>query len=335
MMEHISVVVPVFNTEDYLSRCIDSIISQTYTNLDIILVDDGSTDKSGDICDRYAAQVSSVRVIHQENGGVSHARNVGISLALGEYICFVDADDAITPDYLELLHKILKNADCDISTCGTVYVYDMESRINSVSNHNDTVELMSGIQAVESMLYQKKITNSPFAKLYKKELFDTIKFDKKLAIAEDLDINYKLFLKANKVAINSSQNYLYLQRPGSVMQSLFSIKRIDGLTVAKRLLSNAKMHHVDLVNSAKNRLFVEAILIASEIPHRGHSYRKEFNECVKLISSLGHGIVSDNESRLRFRFYAGISLINVRILILFFVAKRFPKKLYLNLAQRL
>jgi len=333
-MERISVVIPVFNTEEYLARCINSILSQSYTNLDIILVDDGSTDNSGIICDEYAVKDSRVRVIHQENRGVSHARNTGIDLALGEYISFVDADDIITPGYLELLHKTLQGSNATISTTGTAYVHDSKFMINPVTDLNQTIELMSGNDATKNMLYQKKITNSPFAKLYSKELFDTIRFNEKFAIAEDLDINYQLFLQADRVTVNLGKNYLYYQRPGSAMQSSFSAKRIDGLVVTKQLLSEAELHDTHLANSAKNRLFVEALLEASEISYGNKSYKAQFKECVSLIRGLRVGVVRDAESRFRFRFYAGISLVNVHLLILLFIMKKFPKKMYTHLKNR-
>ncbi|MDB5162506.1 MAG: putative glycosyltransferase [Candidatus Saccharibacteria bacterium] len=330
-MEQISVIVPVFNTEEYLARCIDSILNQTYTNLDVILIDDGSTDKSGDICDQYATKDSRVRVIHGINRGVSHARNIGINIARGEYISFVDADDVIASGYFEMLHRILKDNNSDISTSGTMTVYDLKLMDTTATDHSQAVDIMSGVQATKSMLYQNKLSNSPFAKLYSKKLFDTIKFNENLVIAEDLDLNYQLILRANTVAVNLARNYFYFQRPGSAMQSTFSLKRTDGLTVAKRLMSHSKLHYPAIVNSAKNRLFIEAVLVATEISYANQEYKKQFNECIDLIRNMRYDVLHDNESRFRFRFYAGISFVNVHILILLFVVKKISKKFLINL----
>ena len=326
-MKRISVIVPVYNTEAYVAQSIESILAQTHSNLELILVNDGSTDTSGTICDQYAAKDSRVQVVHQNNGGVSHARNIGLSKASGDYIAFVDADDSIAPLYLELLYGLLKNKECNVAICGVTYVYKVERDARIQSYQTEEVEVVSGAEAARRMLYQKAINSGPFAKLFLKNLFKDINFNEDLAIGEDLEINYRLLLKSDKVAINLSKNYFYLQRTGSTMQSSFSAKRLDSIVVLKQILTSAVVEYPQLVSSIKNRLFIESVILASEIPRKEYNYKADFNECIQLIKSLRLSVFTDSTSRLRFKVYAGVSLVNAHALVLFFKAKKLPKKL--------
>ena len=329
-MELISVVVPVYNTKVYIALSIESILAQTYPHLELILIDDGSVDGSGHICDQYAAKDPRVKVIHQNNRGVSHARNVGLNEASGEYIAFVDADDSIAPVYLESLHRLLKDKDAEIAVCDVEYVFESKKDLDIRPYQTDEFEVVSGSEAAQRMLYQKVINSGPFAKLFRRELFKFIAFSEDIAIGEDLEVNYKLFLKSNKVAINLSKNYFYLQRAGSAMQSSFSIKRRDSIKVLKELLTNAKLKQPELISSIKNRLFIEAVILASEIPQGSHDFKTEYNECIQLIKSLRFNVFEDSESRFRFKVYASISLISPYALVCLFKIKKLPKKLHLG-----
>ena len=167
-MDLISVIVPVYNVEKYLDKCIQSIVDQTYTNLEIILVDDGSPDNSGAICDEWAEKDNRIKVIHKANGGLSDARNAGLDIATGEYIAFVDSDDYIELDFYDKLYNVIKATNCDISICNLRKVYEN----NNVSVNNcDTFEITeySTTEAM-SALIDDKIRQVVWNKLYKADI---------------------------------------------------------------------------------------------------------------------------------------------------------------------
>ena len=138
-MERISVIIPVYNTEEYLAQCLDSVIGQSYSNIEVILVDDGSSDTSGRICDDYSWKDSRVRVVHQKNGGVSRARNAGIDLANGEFISFIDADDTIRSNHFHALYSLLEQSNSDISICGVNYTQNPNRELASMMNQSGSV----------------------------------------------------------------------------------------------------------------------------------------------------------------------------------------------------
>lgn len=224
-MDRISIVVPVYNVEKYISKCIESIIEQTYTNLEIILVDDGSTDISGKICDEYAIQDDRIKVIHKKNGGISDARNAGIIISNGKYIAFVDSDDYIDRCFIEKLYNACIDFNCDISIC----------EFTRVKGNNALVE--NDYETYTAQLYDKKqeckkmnsvVSIVVWNKLYRKDLFDDIKFPVGRG-NEDLATSYKLMYKANKVIIINSKLYYYRMRENSITRMEYSIHNLDEL----------------------------------------------------------------------------------------------------------
>lgn len=221
----ISVVVPIYNVEHYLERCLDSIISQTYTNLEIILVDDGSTDRSGAIADAYAAKDSRVKVIHQKNGGLSIARNTGIEACRGEYLLFIDSDDYIAPNMCERLLSRLTEADADIAIGG---FYRVDS--------HGTAEFAPPSQQINSKtdITQQYFKNKSaylvivWNKLYKTALF---RFPTPLRFAphmleEDEIFSYRILYRASRIVTVDQPLYYYVQREGSIMHDGNELKHL-------------------------------------------------------------------------------------------------------------
>lgn len=218
MKELISIIVPVYNVEQYLDDCLISIINQTYKNLEIILIDDGSTDNSGKICDKYAEKYSRIIVIHKENGGVSSARNAGLHIARGVYIGFVDPDDWIAEDMYEVLYVNAKKYDVDISVCKFKIVTSRTCK-KLTKKTNNAVSL----SPKESMYYmlscKEGYSCGPCNKLYKKEIIK--KFNKKVSIAEDLLYNFDIYIKLKKCTVFvNSEKYFYYYRTGSACHSI-------------------------------------------------------------------------------------------------------------------
>lgn len=220
MSDLISIIVPVYNVEQYLSRCIDSIIDQTYTNLEIILVDDGSPDRCGEMCEEYAARDKRIKVIHKENGGLSEARNAGIDASSGKYLMFVDSDDYIAPDMVKKLYDALVAADADMSICNFKYIWENADEEDKSFNQNLPIkdEITSSGEVLSHSLFEPKswFWIVSWNKLYKYELFDNIRFPKG-KIHEDEFIAHRIFYKCKRIAGVSGQLYFYWQRKGSIM----------------------------------------------------------------------------------------------------------------------
>lgn len=210
----ISVIVPVYNVEPYLRRCVDSILRQTYRNLEILLVDDGSTDRSGTICDACAQQDTRVKVIHQKNQGQAAARNHGIDQAKGEYLSFVDSDDFIDECMIKVLYCDLCETGADVAAieCQT---FEREDEIKHESKMSSR-QCMTGAEALRRVLILDGIEDFPVNKLYKKEIFENIRFPVG-RVFEDLGTTYKILAGSNKVAFRPQPLYFYFQRADSTL----------------------------------------------------------------------------------------------------------------------
>ena len=220
MNELISIIVPVYNVKEYLEKCVDSILNQTYKNIEIILINDGSTDGSKELCDEIAKKDDRIMVIHKENGGVSETRNIGIDKSKGEYISFVDSDDYITPDFCETLYKALKENNADISSVkfrmvreNGEKIYEPGEDINSLSIIETNV--YEGNEIIKETLLMKSFKSYACTKLYKKELLQNNRF-KVGTNYEDLLFNYEVMKKANILAYINKECYFYLKRRNSI-----------------------------------------------------------------------------------------------------------------------
>ena len=248
----ISVVIPVYKVEEYIKRCIDSIITQTYENLEIILVDDGSPDNCPKICDEYAKKDKRVKVIHKENGGLSDARNAGIDIASGKYITFVDSDDYVTSDYVEYMYNILKKYDSQMATCQTLRVNSKDTEIKKIANNfQEEIELMTARDLFYNILFAKKSDVSAYSKLYKIELFDEIRYPKGV-VYEDTATTYKLIEKCDKISVGNKECYLYCARPGSISKMKgFNKNEVDYIRNTDEMLKHLKNKYPDLEKAIK------------------------------------------------------------------------------------
>lgn len=214
--ELISVIVPIYNVEKYLEKCVNSILKQTYVNLEIILVDDGSPDKCPEICDMLEKRDDRIKVVHQQNGGLSKARNAGIDMAKGAYLVFVDSDDTVEYELIEKLYKCLKKYDCKMAACGRKYIFEDGKIICRVSEGIDTVYEFE--DAIKEMNTYRLFDMSAWAKIYAKELFSTIRFPEG-KLSEDYFVMYKLIDLAHRVGYISAPLYNYLQRTSSISRN--------------------------------------------------------------------------------------------------------------------
>ena len=244
----VSVVVPVYNVGKYISRCIESLLTQTYENLEIILVDDGSSDESGSICDRYREQDQRIAVIHKENGGLSDARNVGIRYAKGRWITFIDSDDFVHPDYVRVLYQNIRENDADISICRHV-----STQADVAKAHMSRVtEVYSRNEGIEKLLYQY-ISTSAWAKMYKTELFqDTIFPYGKLY--EDVVTVFEVFSKANRIVLTNSSLYYYYVRENGIIRTSFTERKLDYIKNTNYILETVRKEFPTLERAAISRV---------------------------------------------------------------------------------
>lgn len=225
-MELISVIVPVYNVEEHLEKCLSSIVNQTYKNLEIILVDDGSTDSSGEICDRYAMCDERFVVIHNENGGVSAARNAGVAKATGEYIMFVDSDDYVESDIAEFLLNLTLQYDADISMCGFKYA-DTEGNTWNQTDLAVAEGCISGNDFWQRFYSGGRIIGvTLWAKLYKRSLWNDVFFPVG-KLHEDEFVTHILIKNCKSIAVSKKPLYYYVQRKGSIMNTQFMTQNFD------------------------------------------------------------------------------------------------------------
>ncbi len=297
MNDLISIVVPVFNVENYLETCLSSICNQNYRNLQIIIVNDGSTDNSSKIIEKFRVSDSRITVINKKNGGLSDARNVGIEQAIGKYITFVDSDDSVEINYISTLYDLIKRNRADISICLLRKVF--EGRTNkghpSKTKQNEIL-VYSGQEAIAQMFYQKNISNSAFGKMYPTAFFEDISYPIGM-LYEDLATTYKLFLKAKKIVLTENQLYNYLIRSGSIMRRKFDNHNMDRIVVSKRIVEDMQFEDVFLQRAAKYRLFISCVQVLREIP-LDESFSEERKELESVISEFRIDILSDSNVRI-------------------------------------
>lgn len=216
MGNKISIIVPIYNTEKYLERCLQSLINQDYKNIEIILINDGSNDKSISICNTYKNKDNRIIVIDKKHTGVADTRNIGIKKATGDYIGFVDSDDYIDKDMFKNLVEGVEKYKCEISMCDLVETYSLNDEIKEYKLKHIKMDKK---QALEQLLYDKNIGNYMTVKLFKRELFEGIEFPKE-TLYEDIAIAYKLFNKASNILYIPVPMYHYYQRSDSIVNNI-------------------------------------------------------------------------------------------------------------------
>ena len=285
----ISIIIPVYKVEKYLEKCIESVLKQTYTNLQIILVDDGSTDNSGKICDEYAKKDSRIEVIHKANGGLSDARNVGISKAKGRYIGFVDSDDYIKEDMYEVLLNLIIEYNADISICN---LYDVIDGKEYIRNKENGIQEYSRLDILKEVLLDKNIQSYAWNKLYKKELFDEIKYPigKKY---EDIGTTFYVFEKCDKIVVTSEPEYYYLKRSDSLVNNVTESTILDYTKIIiQRYLYTSQ--HIKELNKYNNYYLAKTLITAYNDIEKLEKISDKMQEEYQKLYNLVKGIIENN-----------------------------------------
>lgn len=240
----ISVIIPVYNTKDYLPRCIDSVLNQTYTNLEILLINDGSTDGSGDICDKYANEDKRITVIHKKNTGQSDSQNIGLKVIKGDFVSFVDSDDFMMPTMLEVLMQKIQAYDADVGVCSYLRVDEPET-----NDLGDDI-VLTGIEAMSDVFVSGgNINPETWSKLYKKSLFNDICFPAGHT-AGDQHTTYKLMYFAKKVVKTKQVLFRYMFRSDSITSVSFKEERLYNLVAGETAIKFVREKQLPLENHA-------------------------------------------------------------------------------------
>lgn len=282
--ELISVVVPVYKVEKYLDKCVESIVAQTYNKLEIILVDDGSPDKCPVICDEWAEKDSRIVVIHQQNAGLSEARNAGVRAASGRYIGFVDSDDYIAHNMYETLYSVIKKYDADIAVCNFSYLDEYGNPVDENIKSPIKNELLNKEQAFQKL--DMRNTNywyyvTAWNKLYKKEILEKVAFRVGKIHEDEFSIHH-FFDAASKIITIDDSLYFYIQHKGSIMTATFTQKRFNIIEAYfERYNFFCKKNYIKLADTTL--ILIYAILLQFMTIREVRSYKKDLEIWVKII----------------------------------------------------
>lgn len=273
----VTIIVPVYNVESYLRACVESCVKQLYPHVEIILIDDGSTDNSGVICDELAKLHKNVLTFHKQNGGLSDARNYGIKFANGKYIMFVDSDDIIAEKMISVLLDDIKKNGGDIAVCQFTHFFNAEKINFSISDEKSVLDAES---ALMEFLYQKRISPSACAKLYRSELLENISFVVGQRF-EDNDFMYRIIKKSQKIIVSMSQLYGYRHRKNSITNVSFSERDFDIIDIGKKIIDdvNMRQHQIfEATQAYQCRNALRILMTASEsfFKDERYIYCKEF-----------------------------------------------------------
>ena len=298
MNDLISVIVPCYKVEEYLAKCIESIQKQTYKNLEIILVDDGSPDSCDVICDEYAKKDERIKVTHKENGGLSDARNAGINIAKGSYIAFVDSDDLVTEDYIEYMYNMIVQTNCNLAISGVKTIFKNDEIKEEEGKRKN--EVLTAEQTYEKLLFADVIDVCAYAKLYKKELFDDIRFPKG-RVYEDTAIMYKIIEKADeKIVFGDKCCYYYISRAGSISKHTeFNEDEKDYIEFTNKMLNHILNKYPNLETAVHRFDIYARFRILRMLVFTTPRNKKMEKEYVKAIKKYQKEVFKDKRTHKR------------------------------------
>lgn len=284
-MDLISVIVPVFNVEKYLYHCVESIVNQTYQNLEIILVDDGSPDACPALCDEWARKDDRIKVIHKQNGGLSDARNAGLACAEGKYIAFVDSDDWVEPNYIEYLYHAIISTNSELAACDIQNVADEET-VMPISEKIGRIKRCTSEEAINCILCDCDFRAVAWNKLYSAELLQGEKFEVG-RLHEDEFFSYRIYDKCHSLAFVDNRLYNYRQRQGSIMTS-FSMQHLDVLEAYFARLQLLEIKYPDLYVKDKIIFCTSCVNLYCKIITQCGEQQKKAQERIKSIRKRIH-----------------------------------------------
>lgn len=329
MNELISVIIPVYNIDKFLRKCIDSVLAQTYPNIEIILIDDGSTDLSGNICNEYAYKYDNITVFHQVNSGQSIARNRGVSLSKSNYITFVDGDDWIDSDFISVLYLEMKKANADLAV----------SRITETFKNRNNNYIDRGVKyfktttldnksALKTLLLKQMFSTSPCGKLFSKDILCRFPFPEG-AIYEDFGIIYKIIDNSKRIVAIDKVGYHYFTREGSTVNSTFSNKDISLLNFSYQLVEYIRNKQPDLFDIAMVRFVdanIELLLKLISAPINTFELKRLYRTLYRNILLNAKYVLFCSECNLYIKFILILTTINPYLYLFYTKQKNIMKK---------
>jgi glycosyltransferase involved in cell wall biosynthesis len=278
----ISIIVAAYNVENYIEKCLESITLQTYKDLEILVVNDGSTDKTYEKIKKLSISDERVIIINKPNGGLSSARNAGLDNATGDYIGFIDGDDYIANDMYETLLSNMQNTSSDISVCKVQRVYKNQSMIESNSN---SIIVLNNTEGLRSLLEAKIIHHYAVDKLYRRDLFEGIRYPEG-KIFEDVFTTYKLFAKANKTVYCDSAKYYYVQRANSILRNSFNERKLEYLEAIKEMNKYIDNNYTELMDYTKFYYAYGSCGLLIELLKYSYKYpNNDFNKIGEMLTN--------------------------------------------------
>lgn len=313
MKELVSVIIPVYKVEEYLNQCVDSVLNQTYEELEIILVDDGSPDNCPKICDAYKLIDSRIIVIHKENGGQGTARNLALDICRGQYIAFLDSDDYWESTYIETLLNEMNLYNADIAICNYNHVNENGRVLKNGPRSRISHKVYTGTEAMEVALYWREFGVAPWAKLYRREIWKNVRYNED-RIYEDLATTYKVYFEAQKVVFINHNLMNYRIRSNSDIHQKFNERKIRILDSADEILEFCQKYSKHSIMAAQSRKFASACFIYFRIPDNElNNYKDTVQRCKKIIRKYRYSILLDSNARKKTRFGAMSSFVGFKV----------------------
>ncbi len=313
MDDLVSVIIPVYNTSLYLRGCLDSVISQTYHNLEVILVDDGSSDGSGEICEEYKKD-KRVTVFHQSNAGQAAARNHALQYANGMYIVYIDSDDYVSENHIADMVSAAKKYNSDLVQCSMKkYRGELYEQGSGGDTCGERISVYTAAEALKEFCYQRKFSPSPCAKLMKKDLMCGLDFPINMGY-EDFAVMYKVFGRAKRITFLPQVSYYYRQHTASTMHTGFSDKKADRIKIAGQLLEYVEKKFPENKKAVKTRYLLANLQLLMDLPFDAeNAYLR--NEVKSNIKRVRREVICDGKSRNSIRIMACASYLGMPALM--------------------
>lgn len=290
----VSVVVPIYRVEKYLRKCVDSLLQQTYKNIEIILVDDGSPDACPEICDELKKTDDRIVVIHKKNGGLSDARNAGIQIANGTYITFIDSDDYVTDTYVEYLYSLIEKYHTRMSLCTHTVVFE---KGNNIIYGNGKDEVLTTEICLERMLYDDVINTSAWAKLYETEMVR--KFPYPVGkLFEDIATTYKFFMECGTIACGYKSQYFYMLRSSSIVYQKFNMKKLELLEMTDIMAKDVLKEYPQLKTAIRRRQLYARFSTLNQFQNVS-GYKNEKKELISYIRKNKDCVIKNSKAPKR------------------------------------
>lgn len=319
--DKVSIIVPAYNAEKTIERCIESCLKQTYSSYEIIIIDDGSTDNTAKICNEYAQKYLNIRYLHQQNAGAAAARNYGLDVSDGEFVTFCDADDILLSEYVEYLVSLLKKNEVDISVCSYVKAFEEKE----VKKTEADYKIYSSQCAMELFFYRKGITGYPHCKMYRKKIIGDIRFKTEYRLGEDFIFVYELLKTVSSVVISKKELYIYTQNFASITHTLRLEDKVKLWKYYESILEN-NANSVQRKKALISLMFIKSvdfsIVDKKELKNNGNKIFLQFATNNSKI------ILWDSQNKLIIRFLALCWMINSKLtLYLATIVKKINGKL--------